>query len=94
MTDKRAISVVTSSGAAAIRLKCLDFCHSAPSQPVRLSAVAGARCRGHFDLFEPPRRRSLGKARVAGDPGKSHVAGHVVSPMAAFLSFGCLISHD
>jgi hypothetical protein len=49
---------------------------------------------GHFDLFEPFRRRSLGQARVAGEPGKSHVACHVVSPMAAFLSFGCLIFHD
>jgi hypothetical protein len=70
MIDKRIISVVTRSGVPPIRLKCLDVRHAAPSQPVRLGAVAGARCRGHFGLFEPLRCRSLGQARVAGEPGK------------------------
>ena len=61
--------------------------HSAPSQPVRLVAIAGTRCRDHFDLFEPASRRTLGKARTAGETDKSHVACRVVSPMTVFLSF-------
>jgi hypothetical protein len=78
------LSVVTNSGAAAIRLKYLDGRHCTPPQPVWLAGVAGARHRGGLASFEPLRRRSIANARVFGETAEAHVARHVVSPM------GCL----